>query len=510
MNQIFAFIFGAICVFSLVNDSAGVKTCSDDEYVVIRKNGRIRCKPCKCEGGGIGFDTNVTREENEYGYTTCYPCSECPEGYYRSYDDVSSYCNICRLDCVGAFRLESVRCGGDTVGHCGDCLPGLKPESSEANSVCGTDPEEVWKSTIPAPEPKSAQSVNGSNDDKTYVQVPPVTTEQNSESDESGEWSSLAIILSFGLLVTIVFTVGLIVCLICKECKKRCGGHTSHGTSSVLGREALSGHSACKLLSDSQQTNESRMDIAAVVPSSMSEKPTIVYITDEGEFDDSVKFGNGGCDDYLLESKKPLLDDLTMDGPDTEDIEKLDQVEVEGQEDNKEDTIDDGTNDEDVVRGELPSTQSVTEGCALMPSSEVPDAQKKESCPAIRKEVCYTYYNRQLNENDETITRASTGIFSERRYELFETYLKLEKAKIDPMEELWRKNPDGNGFDSYILNCLKYWLRKNGSNADLDWLITSLKQADFQDLALQILELSENKFPDNYAENDTNIKTIEL
>lgn len=98
---------------------------------------------------------------------------------------------------------------------------------------------------------------------------------------------------------------------------------------------------------------------------------------------------------------------------------------------------------------------------------------------------------RVLGENDNTITVAADSVSGEKRHELFHSYLKLEKAKTDPEEELWHKGVVS--FQTYILNVLKIWLQRADKNATLGALTDALRLADFHDVVEEIHDLAENQ-----------------
>ena len=104
------------------------------------------------------------------------------------------------------------------------------------------------------------------------------------------------------------------------------------------------------------------------------------------------------------------------------------------------------------------------------------------------------FNDRILEIGDETIDVVAHSVHGERRHELFQTYLKIEKSKTSPEEEKWEKNINPS-FPDYIREVLKIWLQKADKDATLKALCVALEMAGFHDVVEKVLELPENHHP---------------
>lgn len=112
--------------------------------------------------------------------------------------------------------------------------------------------------------------------------------------------------------------------------------------------------------------------------------------------------------------------------------------------------------------------------------------------PENEQDIKLPRFDRLLDKNDQTLIVISRNISGEKRYELFESYLKLDKATIEPEEEKWQKF-DRIHFPEYIHNVLKCWLKIAGEEATLKRICQALQMAGFKKALKMVLELPENK-----------------
>jgi hypothetical protein len=100
-------------------------------------------------------------------------------------------------------------------------------------------------------------------------------------------------------------------------------------------------------------------------------------------------------------------------------------------------------------------------------------------------------FDRILDKNDKTLDVVANSIHGEKRHEMFETYLKLERSKTSPEEEKFDKGICS--FPAYILEVLKIWLQYADKEATLKTLCNALVMASFNDVVDKILDLPENQ-----------------
>lgn len=136
------------------------------------------------------------------------------------------------------------------------------------------------------------------------------------------------------------------------------------------------------------------------------------------------------------------------------------------------------------VRGEIPQPVTLQQFDAIKD-----DKSEHDNYDAYK----HINYDRVLDKNDETFIVLSATVFGERRYELFLSYLNLDKAIIEPEEEKWQKY-DKITYKDYIHNVFKRWVEISGEKATLKWLCEALHKAAFYDAKKKVLDLPENKF----------------
>ncbi|XP_053385320.1 uncharacterized protein LOC123537385 [Mercenaria mercenaria] len=172
VRKIYIGVSAILFVCNLCVNCTNDLKCTDNTYYRVKKNGQAFCKKCPaCKGGGIGWNTTAERLEDEHGFRSCYPCAKCSGGTYRELDSDDSKCKPCTLDCLRLRRYGSVRCGGASPGHCGECMVRYKADSKEPNSMCTIKTTEELEKVItvqPETELEPRSSVSREKNDNPH------------------------------------------------------------------------------------------------------------------------------------------------------------------------------------------------------------------------------------------------------------------------------------------------------------------------------------------------------